>query len=66
MVDQYSFSFRVLPTMMLSSPIVQPVSPGTYFKDVVGDDIKSVFVLLNGKVRIGTGSNKGRHTEETL
>jgi hypothetical protein len=66
MVDQYSFSIRVLPTKIFSGPVDQLAPSRTYLKDVVSDDIKRVLALLNEKVKIGTGDNEGRHTEETL
>jgi hypothetical protein len=66
MVDQYSFSFRVLPTKMFSGPVDQLAPLRTYLKDIVSDDIKRVLVLLNEEVKIGTGDSEGRHTEETL
>ena len=52
MVDQDSFSFRVLIARTFSDPALEPVSSRrTHLEDIVCDDIKSVS-FLNKMVRI--------------
>ena len=66
MVDQHSLSFRVLPTKAFSDHGDEAAPARTHLEDIVRDDIKNVFFLLNREVRFGDRESRERHTEETL
>lgn len=65
-VDQYSFSFGVLPTKVFSNPGDQLVPVKAHLEDIFRDGIESVFFLLSREVRVGNQENGKRHTDEAL
>ena len=65
-VDQHSLSFRVLPKKAFSDPSDQLAPARTHLENIVCDNIKGIFFLLNREVRFGNQGNENRHTEEAL